>query len=68
MKLSVIVPVYNEIGTLAEIIRRIRAAPVQVPMELIFVDDCSVDGTREFLQSLVSSEGSESEELKVLHA
>ena len=65
MKLSVIVPVYNEIGTLAEIIRRIRAAPVQVPMEIIFVDDCSVDGTREFLQSLVTSEGSESMELKV---
>jgi glycosyltransferase involved in cell wall biosynthesis len=65
MKLSVIVPVYNEIGTLAEIIRRIRTAPVQVPMELIFVDDCSVDGTREFLQSLVASEGSESVELKV---
>jgi glycosyltransferase involved in cell wall biosynthesis len=65
MKLSVIVPVYNEIGTLAEIIRRIHAAPVQVPMELIFVDDCSVDGTRELLQSLVASEGSESVELKV---
>jgi glycosyltransferase involved in cell wall biosynthesis len=65
MKLSVIVPVYNEIGTLAEIIRRIRTAPVQVPMELIFVDDCSMDGTREFLQSLVTSEGAESGEVKV---
>jgi glycosyltransferase involved in cell wall biosynthesis len=65
MKLSVIVPVYNEIGTLAEIIRRIRAAPIQVPMELIFVDDCSVDGTREFLQSLITGEGAESGEMKV---
>jgi glycosyltransferase involved in cell wall biosynthesis len=36
-----------------------------VPVELIFVDDCSVDGTREFLQSLVSSEGSENGEVKV---
>jgi glycosyltransferase involved in cell wall biosynthesis len=66
MKLSVIVPVYNEIATLAEIIRRIRSAPVQVPLELILVDDCSVDGTREFLQGLVPGKGSESGEVKVL--
>jgi glycosyltransferase involved in cell wall biosynthesis len=66
MKLSVIVPVYNEIATLAEIIRRIRSAPVQVPLELILVDDCSVDGTREFLQGLVPGKGCESGEVKVL--
>jgi glycosyltransferase involved in cell wall biosynthesis len=65
MKLSVIVPVYNEIGTLAEIIKRIRASPVQVPIELIFVDDCSVDGTREFLQNLSSSDGCDKGEVKV---
>jgi len=65
MKLSVIVPVYNEIATIAEVIRRVRAAKVQVPIELIFVDDCSVDGTREFLQNLATSEGSENGELKV---
>ena len=56
MKLSVIVPVYNEIATIEEIIRRVRAAPIQVPMELIIVDDCSVDGTRDYLQKYVSSE------------
>jgi glycosyltransferase involved in cell wall biosynthesis len=66
MKLSVIVPVYNEIATLAEIIRRIRAAPVQVPLELIIVDDYSVDGTREFLQNLVTSKDPEGGEVKVL--
>jgi glycosyltransferase involved in cell wall biosynthesis len=65
MKLSVIVPVYNEIATIAEVIRRVQAAPVPLPIELIFVDDCSVDGTREFLQNLVTSEGSGSEEIKV---
>jgi glycosyltransferase involved in cell wall biosynthesis len=65
MKLSVIVPVYNEIATIAEVIKRVRAAPVQMPMELIFVDDCSMDGTREFLQSLVTSERGENEEVKV---
>jgi glycosyltransferase involved in cell wall biosynthesis len=66
MKLSVIVPVYNEIATLAEILRRIRAAPIQVPMEVILVDDCSVDGTREFLQGLASGKEAESGEMKVL--
>jgi glycosyltransferase involved in cell wall biosynthesis len=65
MKLSVIVPVYNEMGTLAEIIKRVRAAPVQVPMELIFVDDCSVDGTREFLQNLGQSEEGDKGEVKI---
>ena len=65
MKLSVIVPVYNEIATIAEVIRRVRAAPVQVPTELILVDDYSVDGTREFLQYLVAKEKGESGEVKV---
>jgi glycosyltransferase involved in cell wall biosynthesis len=69
MKLSVIVPVYNEIATIAEVVRMVRAAPVPVPIELILVDDCSVDGTREFLQGLVAGEGAGSGEVKVfLHA
>jgi glycosyltransferase involved in cell wall biosynthesis len=66
MKLSVIVPVYNEIATIAEVIRRVQAAPVPLPIELIFVDDCSVDGTREFLQNLVTSEGARRGAVKVL--
>jgi len=52
MKLSVIMPVYNEAGTVAEIIRRVLAAPVQ--KELIIVDDGSTDGTREILRRLPS--------------
>jgi glycosyltransferase involved in cell wall biosynthesis len=66
MKLSVIVPVYNEIATIAEVIRRVRTARVQMPMELIFVDDYSVDGTREYLQSLINNEGGGNGELKVV--
>jgi glycosyltransferase involved in cell wall biosynthesis len=65
VKLSVIVPVYNEIGTIAEVIRRVRAAPVQIPMELIFVDDCSVDGTREFLLNYVSGKVTKGADVKV---
>ena len=50
MLVSVVIPVYNEISTLAEILRRVTA--VDFPKELVIVDDCSRDGSREFLQRL----------------
>lgn len=50
MKLSVIIPVYNERLTLEEIIRQVRA--VDVPKEIIVVDDCSTDGTRDLYPAL----------------
>jgi glycosyltransferase involved in cell wall biosynthesis len=46
--LSVIVPVYNEERTIAEILDRVRAVPI--PKEIIVVDDCSTDGTRAQLE------------------
>ena len=48
MKLSVIIPVYNEINTIGEILSRVLE--VDLPKELIIIDDCSTDGTREFLK------------------
>ena len=48
MKLSVIIPVYNENSTIREIIRRVQA--VEVEKEIIIVDDGSTDGTREVLK------------------
>ena len=48
MKLSVIVPAYNEAATMVEIIDRIRATGLDI--ELIVVDDGSTDGTRDILQ------------------
>jgi glycosyltransferase involved in cell wall biosynthesis len=48
--LSVVIPVYNEQRTLAEVLRRVRAVPVA--KEIILVDDGSTDGTRELLKSL----------------
>jgi glycosyltransferase involved in cell wall biosynthesis len=52
MKLSVIVPVYNERKTIEEVIRRVRAVDPGMEKEIIVVDDGSTDGTREALQSL----------------
>ena len=48
--LSVVMPVYNERQTVEEIIERVLCVPVRV--ELIVVDDCSTDGTRDILQRL----------------
>ena len=48
MKLSVIIPVYNEVGTIQEIIERVKQAPFE--KEIIVVDDYSTDGTRDLLK------------------
>ena len=50
MKLSVIIPVYNEKNTLGEIVRRVEAVPIE--KEIILVDDFSTDGSREALQQM----------------
>ncbi len=50
VKLSVILPVYNEKKTLGLILDRVRAVPVR--KEIILVDDYSTDGTREMLQQM----------------
>jgi len=50
MTLSVVIPVYNEAATIASIIELVRAVPVQ--KEIIVVDDCSTDGTRDVLAEI----------------
>jgi glycosyltransferase involved in cell wall biosynthesis len=47
MKLSILIPVYNERATILEIIQRVQAVPFE--KEIIVVDDGSTDGTRELL-------------------
>jgi glycosyltransferase involved in cell wall biosynthesis len=48
--LSVVMPVYNELETAEEMIRRVLAIPLRT--QLIVVDDCSTDGTRDLLVRL----------------
>jgi len=50
MKLSVVIPVYNEKTTIEQLVDRVKA--VKVPKEIIIVDDCSCDGTREIIRGL----------------
>jgi glycosyltransferase involved in cell wall biosynthesis len=50
MKVSIVIPVYNEVGTIREILARVRATPFQ--KEILVVDDGSIDGTREILRDL----------------
>ncbi len=48
MKLTVVIPVYNEVQTLLHLIDRVQE--VAVDKDLVLVDDCSTDGTRDLLQ------------------
>ena len=50
MKLSVVIPVYNEKATLEEIVRRVQATPIE--KEIIIVDDGSTDGTNNLLENI----------------
>ena len=55
MRLSVIIPVYNEAATIQEILKQVRA--VSLAYEIIVVDDGSTDGTRDLLKQEESQPG-----------
>jgi glycosyltransferase involved in cell wall biosynthesis len=53
-RLSVLIPVYNEQPTILELLRRVRS--VNIPKEIIIVDDGSTDGTKELLRTQVEGQ------------
>lgn len=57
MKISIVIPCYNEITTIETIISRVLAANAPIDKEIIIVDDYSTDGTREYLNSLTGHDG-----------
>lgn len=62
MKLTIIVPVYNERNTIKEILRRVRAVDLgEIAKEIIVVDDASTDGSADILKM------EEDSTIKVLH-
>ena len=56
MKLSIIIPCYNEVGSIDAIVDAVNAAPYP-DKEVIVVDDCSRDGTRERLETRIAPAG-----------
>ncbi len=55
MSLSVVIPCYNERATIGALLEAVMRAPYE-PKEIIVVDDCSTDGTRELLQTTFASQ------------
>jgi glycosyltransferase involved in cell wall biosynthesis len=62
--LSIVVPVYNEEGTVQAVIERLLSIDLPVPREILVVNDGSTDGTRGVLDALPSA----GDELRIVHA
>jgi glycosyltransferase involved in cell wall biosynthesis len=52
MKVSIVIPCFNEIGTIGMIIQRVLEVKLPLERELVIVDDYSIDATRDYLQTL----------------
>lgn len=63
MKVSIVIPCFNEIGTIDISLKKVLDVPLDMEKEIIIVDDFSNDGTREYLQSL----GNKDNPVKVIY-
>ena len=52
MRLSVLIPVYNEAATIAQVVQQVRRVPPPLQIEIVAVDDCSQDGSADTLERL----------------
>lgn len=57
MKVSIVIPCYNERHTIHTLLENVLRVPLELERELIIVDDCSTDGTREALRALEGQDG-----------
>jgi glycosyltransferase involved in cell wall biosynthesis len=56
-KLSIVIPVFNEAATIRQIVDTVKSVPLRdMEKELILVDDCSSDGTRQVLQAMLGGD------------
>ncbi|MEK7200869.1 MAG: glycosyltransferase family 2 protein [Patescibacteria group bacterium] len=55
MMLSIVIPVYNEKNTILKILKRVEEVDFSLKKEIIIVDDCSTDGSRDILKNLDQS-------------
>jgi glycosyltransferase involved in cell wall biosynthesis len=55
MKLSVVIPVYNEAATVEKVVASVHAVQAGLDKEIVIVDDCSTDGTRAVLERVASA-------------
>ncbi|GAG82397.1 unnamed protein product, partial [marine sediment metagenome] len=63
-KLSIIIPVFNERETLRNIVKQVQTVELPLQKEIILVDDCSTDGTRQLLETEFKDENL----IKVYHS
>ncbi|MBI1335957.1 MAG: glycosyltransferase [Phycisphaera sp.] len=57
MLLSIIIPVYNEVHTIEALLREVESVRLKIDKEIVVVDDCSTDGTRDKLQQIATGPG-----------
>ena len=55
MKLSIVIPIYNEAATILDLLTLVAAVNIGMDKELVLVDDCSTDGSRDVLKNVAAA-------------